>query len=81
MQIMPKTAEDLGIADPFDPRENIFGGARYLSELLTQFDGDLPLALAAYNAGPNKVGSRNEVPQIPETQRFVRTVLRYLERY
>ena len=81
MQIMPKTAEDLGIADPFDPRENIFGGARYLSELLTQFDGDLPLALAAYNAGPNKVGSRKEVPQIPETQRFVRTVLRYLERY
>ena len=79
MQIMPETARHLGVTDVFDPRENIFGGARYLKELLTQFDGDLPLALAAYNAGPDRVDSLGKVPRIRETERFVRKVMDHLD--
>lgn len=81
MQLMPETARDLGIYDPFDPKENIFGGTRYLKEMLTQFRGSVPLALAAYNAGPQKVQGRNRIPGIPETRDFVRRVLKYLEHY
>ena len=81
MQIMPETARDLGIIDPFDPRENIFGGARYLKKLLTQFQGSLPLTLAAYNAGPKRVQSLKCVPPIEETQGFVRRVMRYINHY
>ena len=81
MQIMPETAKFLGIADPFDPRENIFAGARYLKKLLKQFEGSLPLTLAAYNAGPKKVEALKAVPPIEETQQFVRRVMRYLKRY
>ena len=81
MQIMPETAKVLGITDPFDPRENIFGGTRYLKKLLTQFQGSLPLSLAAYNAGPKRVQSLKRVPPIEETQSFVRRVIRYLNRY
>jgi soluble lytic murein transglycosylase len=81
MQIMPETAKALGIVDPFDPKENIFGGTRYLKKLLTQFQGSLPLALAAYNAGPGKVEARNGMPRIPETRSFVRRVMRYLKYY
>ena len=81
MQLMPETAKDLGIVDLFDPKENIFGGARYLKKMLVQFQGSLPLALAAYNAGPSKVQSRNRVPRIPETRSFVRRVMQYLEHY
>jgi soluble lytic murein transglycosylase-like protein len=53
MQLMPGTASALGVADAFDPRQNIMGGAKYLSQLLARFDGDVRLAVAAYNAGPN----------------------------
>jgi soluble lytic murein transglycosylase-like protein len=81
MQIMPETARDLGIIDPFDPRENIFGGACYLKKLLTQFQGSLPLTLAAYNAGPKRVQSLKCVPPIEETQGFVRRVMRYINHY
>jgi hypothetical protein len=81
MQIMPDTAKALGIIDPFDPRENIFGGARYLKKLLTQFQGSLPLTLAAYNAGPEKVQSLKCVPPIEETQSFVRRVMQYINHY
>lgn len=81
MQIMPETGKTLGIVDLFDPKENIFGGTQYLKELLTQFQGSLPLALAAYNAGPDKVQSRNGIPRIPETRSYVRRVMRYLEYY
>jgi len=81
MQIMPRTAKALGIIDLFDPRENILGGACYLKKLLTQFRGDLSLALAAYNAGPNKVQPLKCMPPIEETKSFVRRVMQYLKRY
>jgi soluble lytic murein transglycosylase len=77
MQIMPRTAKALGVRDCFDPRENIFGGVRYLRALMTQFQHRLPLALAAYNAGPDRVDALKEVPPIDETQRFVRKVMKY----
>jgi soluble lytic murein transglycosylase-like protein len=76
MQLMPGTARDLGVDDPFCPRQNIHGGSRYLRLLLNLFGQDLPLALAAYNAGFRRVlehGGR--VPPIPETQDFVSRVL------
>jgi soluble lytic murein transglycosylase len=81
MQIMPETANALGIIDSFDPRENILGGARYLKGLLAQFQGNLPLALAAYNAGPSKVQALKRMPPIDETRSFVRRVMKYLNRY
>ena len=81
MQIMPETAKDLGIIDPFDPRENILGGTRYLKMLLAEFQGDLPLTLAAYNAGPARVRILKCVPSIEETQNYVRRVMRYINRY
>jgi len=81
MQIMPGTARDLGVTDSFDPRENILGGVRYLKKLLTRFRGSIPLALAAYNAGPGRVGPLREVPDIEETQCFVRKVTDYFYSY
>jgi soluble lytic murein transglycosylase-like protein len=76
MQLMPGTAEFLGVREPFDPRENIHGGCRYLRRLLNYFGGDLPLALAAYNAGHQRVVDCGyKVPPIKETQEFVTTVL------
>lgn len=81
MQLMPETARDLGIADSFDPRENILGGVRYFKGLLDQFHGSIPLALAAYNAGPNRIGPLREVPRIEETERFVRQVMEYFYSY
>ena len=75
MQLMPQTASALGVHDAFDPRENILGGARYLRKMLDRF-GSLPLAVAAYNAGPGRVAEANGVPQIRETRRYVAAVLR-----
>lgn len=77
MQIMPATARELGISKPFDPHESIKGGAQYLRRLLTIFDDKLPLALAAYNAGPGVVSRYNRIPPIRETQEFVRKVMHY----
>lgn len=77
MQIMPETCDELGVSNPFDPEENINGGARYLRRLLTVFDGRLPLALAAYNAGPEAVSRCNGIPSFRETQEFVRSVMNY----
>ncbi len=75
MQLMPATAERFGVRNIFDPRENIFAGARYLRWLLDRFNGDLRLALAGYNAGEGAVelyGKR--IPPFAETQNYVRTI-------
>ena len=77
MQIMPENIKALKIKDPFDPEENIMGGARYFRHLLTQFNGRLPLALAAYNAGPEKVNRYNSIPPIEETENYVEKVMKY----
>ncbi len=81
MQLMPGTADDLQVANPYDPQENIWGGVRYLRMLLEQFNFRLPLALAAYNAGPQRVSQRLEVPAIPETQGFVSDVCQQFLHY
>ena len=71
MQLMPETARSLGVKDPYNPRENIKGGVKYLSYLFDVFEGDLELALAAYHAGPGLVRRLNRVPEIPATLDYV----------
>ena len=80
MQLMPPTAAELGVIDAFDPAENIDGGSRYLAKMLNLFSGDRRLALAGYNAGPNRVRRNMAVPDIEETQTYVKRVLA-LERH
>lgn len=75
MQLMPSTADDMNVAHPFNPEENIEGGAKYLKYLLERFGGDLTLALAAYNAGPAVVEKYGSVPPIRETREYVKKVL------
>jgi soluble lytic murein transglycosylase len=77
MQLMPQTSDALAVTDPFDPVENIFGGTRYLSLLLKRFKNNQRLAVAAYNAGPERVESHQGIPPIPETERFVEKVMKY----
>jgi hypothetical protein len=74
MQLMPGTAGELQVRNPYDIRENIWAGTRYLYMMLEKFGYHLPLALAAYNAGPQRVEQCWDIPQIDETQRFVRDV-------
>lgn len=73
-QLMPNTARALGVADPFDPVQNLRGGARFLRQMLDQF-GSYELALAAYNAGPGAVRRYNGIPPYAETQNYVRKIL------
>jgi soluble lytic murein transglycosylase-like protein len=74
MQLMPALADEMGVNDSFDPRENIMGGARYLKRLLDYHKGDLDLALASYNAGPGNVERYGGVPPFRETRRYVKTI-------
>jgi soluble lytic murein transglycosylase-like protein len=75
MQLMPATADQFGVPDPFDPKDNVEAGAAFLKQLLARYGGDLTLALGAYNAGPAKVDAAGGVPKIPETQDYVNRVL------
>ncbi len=79
MQLMPATAVFLGVEDPFNAGENIFGGTKYLRELINRYNGNLNKALAAYNAGPRRVGE--DIPDIPETKDFIQSVLDYYDAF
>lgn len=80
MQLMPETAEQLGVGDSFEPSDNVRGGTRYLRSMLDRY-GDLSRALAAYNAGPSVVDRYGGVPPYPETQDYVNRVLTYYRAY
>ena len=81
MQLMPQTAESLGVADAFDPGNNIDAGARYFRQLLNHFRGDTELALAAYNAGIQNVLNHKGIPPYKATKTYVEKVLTYYEHY
>jgi soluble lytic murein transglycosylase-like protein len=80
MQLMPATARELGVGNVLDPGQNVDGGSNYLRRMLDAHDGDLNLALAAYNAGPDAVRKYGGVPPYPETQDYVGKVIRVYER-
>jgi soluble lytic murein transglycosylase-like protein len=79
MQIMPALAQELGVTDPFDPRQNIMAGARYLRQLLDAHKGNVKLTLASYNAGPGNVARYKGVPPFRETRDYVKKITGFLE--
>ena len=81
MQLMPETQRKLKISDPFDPAANIEGGTRYLADLLLEFNGDISLAAAAYNAGPTAVHKYGGIPPYDETREYVKRVKILYQRY
>ncbi len=81
MQLMPATAQDLGVEDIFNPKQNISGGVRYFKQLVTQFDGDVELALAAYNAGSRNVRDYQGIPPFKSTQYYIKKVFKYYRIY
>ena len=81
MQLMPSTAEALGVEDIFNPKQNISGGIRYFKQLVNKFDGNVKLALAAYNAGSQKVRHYQGIPPYKSTQYYIEKVFKYYELY
>ena len=81
MQIMPQNLQAFNIREPYDPKDNIMGGARYFKSLIERFEGKLPLALAAYNAGPTIVDKYRDIPPFKETQDYVKKVMKYFYLY
>ena len=75
MQIMPATQIEIGVRDSFDAADNLAGGVRYLRQMLDRYSGNTALALAAYNAGPQRVTPGGKIPDIPETQSYVMSIL------
>ena len=75
MQLMPATAVELGVGDPFDPKQNVDAGTRLLKQLLAKYNGDVSLALSAYNAGSGRVDKEGGIPSIPETLNYVLQIL------
>ena len=80
MQLMPKTAKGLGVADAYNPTQNVDGGVRYIKSLMDKYDGDMKVALAAYNAGPTAVNRYGGIPPYKETQNYVNKVMAIYEK-
>jgi len=81
MQLMPATARSLGVTDPFDAEENIMAGVRYLRQKLDEFDGNLPMALAAYNAGSGAVRKYGDIPPYKETRAYVKKIMNSIDHW